>query len=180
MWDWLPRSVTGLLLHRRRADGTDSLLSPQSLDSCSASLGLSVCVVFLSFHHVVFNRRLVCFCAQTLGLVLPAARHSVATQWNLTRSVWCTCGITGMRRSQAETLPALPSFPLQSSLSTLDLKSWKKYSDPLSKNTPLQVKLLHLKENSTFLVTACGDLHIHHTGCVLEQNRGTVLLHPEN
>lgn len=82
IWDSLLKSVTGLLLHRRRADR-------QRRSVVTAGFGflqrvspvLRICS--FSSHFIMWYLRgsLACFCAQTLGLVQPAARHSVATQW---------------------------------------------------------------------------------------------------
>lgn len=49
----------------------------------------AVCGWFSS-HFIMWHLSLslACFCAQTLGLVLLAARHTVTTQWNITRSLW--------------------------------------------------------------------------------------------
>lgn len=45
---------------------------------------------WFSSHFIMWHLSLslACFCAQTLGLVLLAARHTVTTQWNITRSLW--------------------------------------------------------------------------------------------
>lgn len=57
--------------------------------SVTGLLVTAVCGWFSS-HFVMWHLSLspARFCAQTLGLVLLAARHTVTTQWNITRSLW--------------------------------------------------------------------------------------------